>query len=238
MNASLAERFDLGDHELVAFVGAGGKSTLLLHLGAELDHAGSRVILTTTTKLGLDQVTGTVCRSSDPVEVEACFASPGPVFVVSTEDGRKVTGPSLADVDRLFAESTADYILVEADGARGRLIKAPDVHEPVVPTTATLVVVVASLNAIGLPLAEAAHRPELVSALSGLNLTAPVGPEHVAALLAHPEGGLKGVPDQARVVVALTGGKPEGREEAAGLIRRRLARVPRISEVTLIPSFN
>ena len=238
MNVSLAERFDLGDHELVAFVGAGGKSTLLLRLGAELAHTGRRVILTTTTKLGLDQVTGTVCYSSDPIEVEACFASPGPVFVVGSEDGRKVTGPSLADVDRLFAESTADYILVEADGARGRSIKAPDAHEPVIPAAATLVVLVASLNAIGLPLAEAAHRPELVSDLSGLNLTAPVGPEHVAALLAHPQGGLKGVPDQARVVVALTGGKPGGREEAVGLIRRRLARVPRISEVTLIPWFN
>ncbi len=238
MNVGLAERFDLGDHELVAFVGAGGKSTLLLRLGAELVAGGRRVILTTTTKLGLDQVTGTVCRSSDPVEVEACFASPGPVFVVSTEDGRKVTDPSLEDVDRLFAESTADQVLVEADGARGRSIKAPDVHEPVIPTTATLVVVVASLNAIGLPLAGVAHRPELVSALTGLDLTAPVGPEHVAALLAHPQGGLKGVPDQARVVVALTGGKPGGREETARLIRRRLARVPRISEVTLIPSFN
>ncbi len=238
MNVSLAERFDLGDHELVAFVGAGGKSTLLLRLGAELVHTGSRVILTTTTKLGLDQVTGTVCRSSDPVEVEACFASPGPVFVVSTEDGRKVTGPSPGEVDRLFAESTADHVLVEADGARGRSIKAPDVHEPVIPTTATLVVVVASLNAIGLPLAEAAHRPELVSALSGLNLTAPVGPEHVAALLAHPQGGLKGMPAQARVVVALTGGKPGGREEAVGLICRRLELVPRIGGIALIPPFN
>ncbi len=238
MNVSLAERFDLGDHELVAFVGAGGKSTLLLGLGSELVTAGRRVILTTTTKLGLDQVTGTVCRSSDPAEVEACFASPGPVFVVSTEDGRKVTGPSPGEVDRLFAESTADHVLVEADGARGRSIKAPAAHEPVIPTTATLVVVVASLNAIGLPLAEAAHRPELVSALSGLNLTAPVGPEHVAALLAHPQGGLKGMPAQARVVVALTGGKPGGREEAVGLICRRLELVPRIGGIALIPPFN
>ncbi len=221
----------------MAFIGAGGKTTLLLRLGGELVVAGRRVVLTTTTKLGSDQVTGTVCRSADPAEVDDCFTSPGHVFVVISDDGRKVTGPSARGVDRLFTETATDYVLVEADGARRRFIKAPADHEPVIPSASTRVVIVAGLDAIGRPLAEVAHRPELVSALIGLDLTSLVEPEHVAALLAHPQGGLKGVPDRARAVVALTGGKQDGRKEAAAVIRDQIEAEGGTIEVTLVPPF-
>jgi molybdenum cofactor cytidylyltransferase len=235
MIGGLSKLFNLGERELVAFIGAGGKTTLLLRLGAELVDAGGRIVLTTTTKLGSDEVTGTVCRSADPSEVDACFTSPGHVFVVISDDGRKVTGPSARGVDRLFTETATDYVLVEADGARRRFIKAPADHEPVIPSASTLVVIVASLDAIGRPLAEVAHRPELASGLIGIELDAAVEPKHVAALLAHPQGGLKGVPDRARAVVALTGGKRDGREEAAAGIRDQIEAEGGTIEVTLVP---
>ena len=64
-SADLRTLLGLGRSELVAFVGAGGKSSLLLGLGAELSVSGSRVVLTTTTKMGTDQIPGwaTVCRT-------------------------------------------------------------------------------------------------------------------------------------------------------------------------------
>ena len=111
-------------------------------------------------------------------------------------------------------------ILNEADGSRMRPFKAPAAHEPVIPAETTLVVPVVGADVFGQPLdAEHVHRPELVSALSGAPLGAPITPEIVARVLAHPEGGRKGVPAGARVVVLIN--KVESLAD-----RRRRARPP------------
>ncbi|NNF87990.1 MAG: hypothetical protein HKM97_05660, partial [Acidimicrobiia bacterium] len=54
MTVDLAAAFGLGPRELVAFTGGGGKTSLLLNLGRQLTGRGDRVLITTTTKLGLD----------------------------------------------------------------------------------------------------------------------------------------------------------------------------------------
>jgi molybdenum cofactor cytidylyltransferase len=95
-------------------------------------------------------------------------------------------------------------LIVEADGARGRLIKAPAEYEPVIPPCADVVCVVANLAALRQPLDERiAHRPERIAALTGLPIGQPVTPEVLVSLLAHPEGGLKGIPSGARKLAVL-----------------------------------
>jgi molybdenum cofactor cytidylyltransferase len=92
-------------------------------------------------------------------------------------------------------------ILIEADGSRMRPFKAPADHEPVIPPDTTLVVPVVGADVFGAPLGpERVHRAELVAALGGAALGAPVTPALVAAVLSHPQGGLKDVPPGARVV--------------------------------------
>jgi molybdenum cofactor cytidylyltransferase len=74
----------------------------------------------------------------------------------------------------------------------------------VIPIETTLVLVVVGADVLGRPLdTEHVHRPERVSALSGAPMDAPVTPEVVARVLAHPEGGRKGVPGTARLVVLI-----------------------------------
>ncbi len=95
-------------------------------------------------------------------------------------------------------------ILVEADGAGHRALKAPAAHEPVVPPSTTILVPLADLTVLGKPLAEKhVHRPELVAGLTGAALGDPVTVEMVATVLSHPQGGLKGLPKQARVIPIL-----------------------------------
>jgi len=95
-------------------------------------------------------------------------------------------------------------ILVEADGAGHRALKAPAAHEPVVPASTTILVPLADLTVLGKPLAEEhVHRPELVARLTGAALGEPVTVEMVATVLSHPQGGLKGLPKQARVIPIL-----------------------------------
>lgn len=232
---TLADLFGLGGRELVAFTGAGGKSTLLLALGGELVSGGCRVVLTTTTKLGPDQLTGSVLWSPAPDEAARALEAASQVFVMGADRGHKVEGVAPEAVDRLFAETAADYVLVEADGARRRPLKAPAAHEPVVPATATLIVVVAGLNAVGQELSEAVHRPQEGMALTGLAPDDRLRPQDLATVLGHPDGGLKGLPPAARVAVALTR-IDDATVDAAAEIQARLGGNPRIERVVVAPS--
>ncbi len=95
-------------------------------------------------------------------------------------------------------------IVVEADGARGLWLKAPAENEPVIPPCATVVCVLANLQALGRPLdGRVAHRPERIAALAGTAEGQLITPRVLADTLSHPQGGLKGIPPQARKVAVL-----------------------------------
>ena len=233
MTAALSGRLGLKPRELVAIVGAGGKSTILHALGRELSGAGARVVLTTTTMLAEGQATEPVCWSDLPAEVEARLAPGIPLFVAAGRVPSKVTGPSPTAVDRIFTETGADYVIVEADGAKHRSIKAPAEHEPVIPAAATTVIVTVGMDAIGRPVALVAHRPERVAALAEVTVDDILTVEHAAAVVRDPEGGLKGVPAGARAVVVLTKAGGDRRVHATALARL-LRSEERIERVALL----
>ena len=227
MSLTLPQHLGLADRELVSIVGAGGKSTILFALGRDLNAAGARVILTTTTRVGENQPEGHICWSAEPAVVEAALGLGLPVFVAANRAPGKIVGPSPAEVDLLFERAGADYVVVEADGAAGMAIKAPADHEPVIPSASTTVVVVASIAAIGHPISAVAHRPERVAGLIGAHPGDRLTLDGVAAVLLHPAGGLKGVPEGARVVMAATGVTP-ATEGLAGALIGILASHPRV----------
>ena len=222
----LSERIGLGVREVVSLVGAGGKTTTLLRLGSELVGIGHRVVMTTTTKMGVDQLPdwAAVQRTSEPLPAD------GPVFVIGDISGEKVTGVAPEYVDELFTAGVVDHVIIEADGARRRSLKAPASHEPVIPSSTTIVVAIASLDAIGRPIREAAHRSELVCQLTGQAPDDAVTASDIATVLGHPSGGLQGVPDGARVVAMVTKAVA-GTEDAVTEIVERLHAVNRIERI-------
>ena len=234
MTPSLPERFGLARRDLVSIVGAGGKSTILFALGRDLTAAGSRVILTTTTRVGADQPSEPICWSAEVADVEAAFLDGLPLFVAAGRAPGKIVGPSPEAIDRLFAGTTVAYVVVEADGAGQMAIKAPANHEPVIPSASTTVIVVASLAAIGHPISEVAHRPERVAGLIGAQAGDLLTLEGAAAVLLHPDGGLKGIPVKARVVMVVTraGSAPTG---LAADLATVLASHPRVDRVITLP---
>lgn len=235
MSVGLIDLLGVGDRELVSFTGGGGKTTLLLGLGEELAGRGDEVVITTTTKLGLDQASeAVVCWSDAGAEVRSALQLSSPVFVLSDRDDHKVRGFGPGSVDRLFSEVPSCHILVEADGSRGRPLKAPAAHEPVVPSATTLAVVVVGIDAIGRPLSEAAHRSVRAEALTGRRANDLVDPETAAAVISHPAGGLKGIPDHARVVVAVTKVAATS-EKAAARLSELLMPNARIWRVVTVP---
>jgi len=153
--------------EIVALVGAGGKTTAMARLARELGSFGP-VVSTTTTHLALAE------RSIAPSHIifddDARLEELGPLL----REHRHVlvTGPALPALEKWsglaagrfsqlseFLQGAGVSLLVEADGARGLPLKVPDQPEPAVPREATQLVVVAGLDALGRPLnAETVHR--------------------------------------------------------------------------------
>ena len=217
MTVTLADRMEIGQHELISIVGAGGKTTILRSLGSELASRDRKVIRTTTTKMAADQIMEPVCWSDDPATVESELLRGTPLMVMCGRIPGKVTGLTADGVDRLFVDTSADYTLVEADGARSMSIKAPSDHEPSIPSRSTLVVVVVGADALGEPLVDVAHRPERIAELTGTDVDTRLTVDLAAALLLHPEGGLKNIPEKARVVIVITKVSPENTGAATRL---------------------
>lgn len=213
--------------QVVAVVGAGGKTTLVYRLAREARELGLSVLVTTTTHMGTlpEAVTGPVFVEADGDPEPALRAALG-AEGRATLLGRRVRDDKLAGlaperVDALAA--LADVVLVEADGARGRSLKVPAPHEPVVPRSTTHLVVVCGLDVLGEPLDEGrVHRVELVSAATGIGMGEVVDEDGVATALRHAAGYLARAPRRARITVFLNKAEDEGRLQAAGRLARRL----------------
>jgi len=206
---------------------------ILFTLGRELAETGNRVIVTTTTMMAAYQVSEPISWSDDAVIVDAALEPGKPLWVATGRLPGKVTGPSPEAVDRLFAETAADHVIVEADGARSKSIKAPAEHEPAIPGGSTTVIVVIGADAIGRPLRDVAHRPERVAVMAGLSCDDSLTVEAAAKVLLNPNGGLKGIPPKARVTIAVTKVTPTNRQTAVNL-SALVTQHPRIANVVLL----
>lgn len=142
--------------------------------------AHARVIVATSTKM----MTPEWCPALiDPSLGEVQVAlSCSPVVCVGSiqEETGKMAQSSLTFSELL---SLADYVLVEADGAKMLPLKAHAEYEPVIPECASLVVCVVGIDGVGLPVSETCHRPGRYAELAGIPPECQVTPEAVAAVL-------------------------------------------------------
>lgn len=181
---------------IVCLVGAGGKKTTLYRLAQA--HPG-RVGITATVYMPAPPRTIDLRLVVAPPEVlpsalaEAAEQRVVGFFCPSDKPGR-LKGVSPSDVQALYEAANVDLLLVKADGARSRGLKAPGPDEPQLPEEAMTVIPVVSAAVIGQPLsAEVAHRLDCVASVCGLRLGEIITPEHLARLLADEQGALKGV---------------------------------------------
>ncbi len=196
----LAERLALGSHELISLVGGGGKTTMLLALGRQLE---GTVVLTTTTKMNKDHTHGyPVLFSPSDAELTDALASHGTIVAWRGTDGRKALGVPPELCDRWLG--LADHVVVEADGARRRPLTAPSPFEPVVPKLTTLLIACVGSDAFGRVIADQCHRPMRVAALAGCSPYQRLTPERLARVLLSERGLQKDRPGEARFAIVLT----------------------------------
>lgn len=156
MNLQQAIEFERGD--VVAFVGAGGKTSALARLAREYTAAGWRVLATTTTRIASDELAlfPFACHRAYSGEALALALDDHQcVFYYTEIKHGKVHGVAPEQVRDLMREARADVILVEADGARRLPLKAPYAHEPVMPDGTTVIIQCAGFGALGQPLDDA-----------------------------------------------------------------------------------
>ena len=207
----LRQALRLDPRELISIVGGGGKSTLLFTLARELMEEGFKVISTTTTKVRCEEVRRAPCFISEAStpdflrEVECSVLREGHIFVgrsilpIGKVDG---IGPELADV--LYKKMPIDFLIAESDGAAGLPLKAHAGHEPVIPSTSTMVIAVAGLEVLGRPFGpETVFRHEIFKTVTGAKSGEPLSVERVAAIFSMPEGLFRGAPVGARKVAFL-----------------------------------
>lgn len=233
----LRQAFDITPGDVVAFVGAGGKTSTLIALGHELADAGLRVLATTTTAISVDQLdlmpyatrleTGTS-------HLSMALSDSRFVFLYGDIRSSAVYGPSGNCIPRLLDSVDSDVILIEADGAGGLPLKAPKPHEPIIPPEATLVVPIASLAVLGQPLDEDhVYNSQAIDERYGFGIGSRVKSPWVAQVLRDDELGMRGVPSKARVT-ALLNQVSEGYLRArARLIAQFILRSNRVSGVAL-----
>lgn len=237
-NYSLPQALQLEDKpELVAFVGAGGKSSLMIALARQLS---GRILITTTTQMFAGQITSAAVSLRGRIWTypnlpkKEDFTADSKLFLVAASTNRaKVGGVPLNLPRRLLKELDLLAILVEADGARMLPVKAPAAHEPAIPTGASLVVPVMGIDCLDQPIQQVAHRPELLARLLGKLPSELITIPDLAKLVRSPEGGLKNVPAGARIIPAINKVESQEKLQAARKIAQLALSEPRIEQVVL-----
>ena len=226
---SLKEALGLAERELISLVGAGGKTTLMFRLANELFLAGKRVITTTTTRIMEPAAEETPLLIVEADEEKAAGAARDALrkhhhITLAQErlGAGKLKGVTSRLIGDLWDSPGVDYLIVEADGAAGRPVKAPREWEPVIPPDSTLVIAILGIDGMGRDLQEEnVFQAAIISRITGLPLGEKITDEAFALLFTHREGVFKGAPLSSRVVAFLNKvDVPDGIARARAVSRR------------------
>lgn len=216
--ALLSDLIDLPEHPLISIVGAGGKTTTMYTLARELAQKRKRVITTTTTQIftPTSDETEKLIIEAEPTallnKVKAAWEHHRRITVATSINERGKLMSVQPHVPALLLQQ-AGTVIVEADGARHRMLKAPADYEPVIPSETNIALLLMSAAAINLPLSEEiAHRPERIAVVTGINIGETLTPDVIARLMTSEQGAMKGVPETARAYVLITHVTTERRE--------------------------
>jgi len=207
---NLSGAFGVGHKEVMSLVGGGGKTTLMFALAREIAANRSTVVTTTTTKIWKprDVETCLIIDADEERLISRTIDSIGKhrhITLASEQlPNGKLKGIRQELVDILIGLDEICHVIVEADGAAGKPLKAPNDFEPVIPWSTSLVIPVVGLDALGQRLSpDIVFRQDIVSKITGLIPGDKILAEAIATLLTHEEGVTRGSPNHARIVPLL-----------------------------------
>ena len=223
----LHEAFSVTRGDVIAFIGAGGKTSTLVSLGHELADIGWRVLATTTTDLPEYQL-GLMPRAMLPDAgsdaISQALSEDRFVFLYDRIVAGRIYGPSPEWIAHLLDTVDSDVILVEADQSKGLPLKAAYQNEPFIPSETSLVVPVVSLSVLGQPLDEEhVYNVESIIERYGFNRGNRIKSPWIAQVIRDEELGLRNIPSAPRVIAFLNQTPLEGYGRARARLIARLA---------------
>jgi probable selenium-dependent hydroxylase accessory protein YqeC len=224
---TLSQAMGIEEKSVVTFVGAGGKTTSMYKTAHELSDRGLAVLITTTTKIyspgyegrdNLNLILGSpqvLCEKFKKVDRGIVVAA-----ACELPNSEKLAGYTPDEIDLIHSRKIFDVILVEADGAKEKPVKAPAAHEPVIPKSANFCIGVVGLDCLDKPLNEQiAHRAESLAALSGQGMNSIIHEETIKSLVLSPAGLFKSVwGDCFRILMLNKADTPELKRRGEGII--------------------
>ena len=241
IKTSIKEALDLKSKEVISLVGAGGKTTLMFRLAKELLLAGKKVVTATTTKIMEPSSEETPCLfvQSDEEKLKQLALQHIDQFrhiTLAREriESMKLKGISPDLVSLLWNSPEIDMMIIEADGAAGRPVKAPREWEPVIPSHTTLVIGLLGVDGVGKELNEEnLFQAERISQLTGIPMGGKMTCGGMAILMVHPQGILKGAPHSSRRVafinkVDVPKGMMWGREIGKEILEKGSPQIERV----------
>jgi probable selenium-dependent hydroxylase accessory protein YqeC len=189
----LIDYISLVKKDIISFVGAGGKTSMMFKLAEELRHS-NKVLVTTTTKIyfPLEDRYDFICTDKEGLNS----------YINMKENGIYILGSSINIENKILAldetqlEEIApyfDYILIEADGAKEKQLKGWNEFEPVIYRKTTKTIGIIDIKSLGMVISEdTVHRSQIFCELTGAKQGDVVKLEHLSKLVTHPKGLFKG----------------------------------------------
>jgi molybdenum cofactor cytidylyltransferase len=210
---SLAHALNIQPGDVVAFVGAGGKTSLMLNQAEELFKAGIKVAVTTTTKIGTKELpqnkpSELIIETDNELLLSKTKAVIDqhkiPVIVSGIDNTHdRLLGIDKQTADLLAREKAIQVLLIEADGARRKPFKIPMPHEPVVPKSVNKLCIIVGLDALGLEITEENFYNTTGMQELGALLGEPLSPQLLRGLFLHPTGYLRFKADNRKLYLVL-----------------------------------
>ena len=195
--------------QTIAFVGGGGKSTTMYLLAVELAKKQKRVLVTTTTMIFHPEVKtrpyNVFFTGSVDLFLKQISPNKGTITVAGAEiiaDGNKIRGFNPVEIEKIQNSGYFDIILIEADGARGKPIKAPAEYEPVIPLDTDIVAGVIGMDCLGTKInKQNVHRPEIFTGITGSSTGDIIETHIINRLLKSTAGIFKNTSPKSRKIV-------------------------------------
>jgi probable selenium-dependent hydroxylase accessory protein YqeC len=192
MNIVDALNINICNKEIISIIGAGGKTSTMYRIAWELKKKKKRVLITSTTAIYCppSYIYDYLFVSNDIEELseKSNDVLESSITVIGSYSvNNKLKGINKNCINVLYDKF--DYIIVEADGAKRKPIKAPASYEPVIPKLTTKVIGCIGLDCIGSYINDKyVHRADVFSKVVNQRLDSTINYDTIRHLINSKDG--------------------------------------------------
>lgn len=195
---------------IISFVGGGGKTTTMHFLAKTFHSQGKKVLITTTTHIEIptldyhdfcmnEFLDDTPVYAANIDEVKFLWEQNRIVVIGTKTKEKKLSIPEATFLK--MAMTSADAILIEADGAKRLPCKVPIAKEPVILPECNIVIGIMGIDTLGKATAEICFRHEKAKELFGFESTHIMTSDDMVQILISDQGTRKSVNNRAFYIV-------------------------------------